>query len=434
MDSRDVSESILEALNDIDDKYISHARSIRPKRMVSLRSVLIAAVVVALAVVSAMAVYSSKSYSYETANQSPTDDPVTSVTNLLRNRSDLSYVINLEIYGAEIDEEETARVLSEETELVDEREWNEDNFVVVYAEYYEVYYHAISHNTDGYLANWYWMEYDEVNDLWVLYYNSDIDSDYQCTYLGFFNVDGVGYDGWCKDDVESYQAAMEYFDEFSSEDYVEEFELLGCVLDYDKTAAAMNENYANKYGRVWYNSENIRIYNFVVYYAEFYAEYDESLTDRESGYQSVWLLIEESLTTAGEWSCYEADTDEMFEYVFVTYSEVSETASTPEAYVVSAALTWLINSNFEDGNQIIIYGAKVDYTETRQVIESNRYNNFLRGWSWDEKNFLVVRAEFRVNNTDKIYYIWLEKDSDTGEWEYYFSVDMTKGWNEWEFK
>ncbi len=68
MDSRDVSESILEALYDIDDKYISHARSIRPKRMVSLRSVLIAAVVVMVAVVSAIAVYSSKSYSYETAN------------------------------------------------------------------------------------------------------------------------------------------------------------------------------------------------------------------------------------------------------------------------------------------------------------------------------------------------------------------------------
>ncbi len=421
MDSRELSMSLLDALNDIDDKYIAHAGQVKPKRMVSLRSVLIAAVVAMLAVVSAIAVYSSKSYSYD-RYQDPTDDPVESVMNLIERKSFNNPVIQFEIYGAAIDEEETARVLSEETELVKEQEWNEDNFVVVYAEYYQIFYKVSSADEDGYRADWFWMELDPVNNVWVLYDNSELSDDYSPGYLGLFDEAGVGHEGWCNDDIDSYNAAMAYLEGLASEDYINDIEILGCESDDEKIDSVMSSNYTLKNARVWYNYYAIRVYNFTVYYAEYYVDYDESLTDLEDGYYAVWLWMEKDDDT-GEWSCYYADTDQPFEYIFISYSEIDSDGTQPDEDAVNAATSWLGETY---GSGITIYGAEVNYNQTRTVIRFNTSTAYFRDWIVGaDKTFLVVYAEYNLNGVDKAVYVWVEKDAETDEWSYYYSVDKS---------
>ncbi|MCD7784110.1 MAG: hypothetical protein LUH18_00760 [Oscillospiraceae bacterium] len=422
MDSRELSMSLLDALNDIDDKYIAHAGQVKPRRMVSLRSVLIAAVVAMLAVVSAIAVYSSKSYSYD-RYQEPTDDPVESVLNLIENKSLKSHVIEFEIYGAAVDEEETARVLSEETELVKEQEWNEDNFVVVYAEYYQIFYKVLSEEDDGYQADWFWMEYDPVNDIWVLYDNSEI-GDYSPGYLGLFDETGVGHEDWCKDDVGSYNAALAYLEGLASEDYINNIEIIGCESDDEKIDSVMSSSYTLTNTRVWYNYYAIRVYNFTVYYTEYYVDYDESLTDLEDGYYAVWLWMEKNDDT-GVWSCYYADTDQPFEYIFISYSEIESDDTQPDEDAISAATSWL-EETYNSG--ITIYGAEVDYDQTRTVLRFNSFTVYLRGWNLGaDKNFLVVYVEYSLDDADKAVYVWVEKDAETEEWSYYYSVETHPG-------
>lgn len=193
------------ALNDVDDEYILHAMSPNRRKVVSIRRVLIAAVIVVVAIVSAAAVYSTKTYRYDKLHQTPTADPVESVINLLENAfNEEDYYLKQEIYGAMVDEEKTAKVLSEETELVKERGWNEDNFVVVYVEYYRLYDHTKTFVDDGYTSAWLYMEYDSANDCWVWYYTKGNHSYEGPEYLGIFEEAGVGHVS-CRKEEDSYK-------------------------------------------------------------------------------------------------------------------------------------------------------------------------------------------------------------------------------------
>ena len=174
--------NIIDALGDIKDEYILHAMNPNHKRVVNVRRVLIAAIIVILAVVCATSIYSSKSFRH--GIKTATDDPVDSALNYLESLADEDYVSTIEVYGGMIYDQRTAEVLEYWDNVVNERDWNEDNFVVVYTEYYVEYVHDMVPYDDGYTAETFWMEYDEVTNAWYYYDGGST------AYQGIFEPNG----------------------------------------------------------------------------------------------------------------------------------------------------------------------------------------------------------------------------------------------------
>ncbi len=284
---------VIYALNDVKDEYVLHAMSPSRRRVISVKRVLIAAIVVILAVVCATSIYSSKSFRH--GIKTATNDPVDSALNYLESLADEDYVSTIEVYGGMIYDKRTAEVLEYWDNVASERDWNEDNFVVVYTEYYVEYIHDMVPYDDGYTARTFWMEYDEVTNAWYYYDGGST------AYLGIFEPDGRSR--WTKDDVAAYKAATAYLEENFAD-----VELCGYELDYTKALTVIREypDLAEERGWRW-TQWTTYDYTFYVVYAEYYAD-DE--------YSAVWLWMEKDLET-GEWSCYKADTDVELEEIFI---------------------------------------------------------------------------------------------------------------------
>ncbi|MCD7733061.1 MAG: hypothetical protein LUH56_06435 [Oscillospiraceae bacterium] len=395
------------ALNDVDDEYILHAMSPNRRKVVSIRRVLIAAIIVILAVVCATSIYSSKTFRY--GIKTATDDPVDSALNYLESLADEDYVSTIEVYGGMIYDQRTAEVLEYWDNVASERDWNEDNFVVVYTEYYVEYVHDMVPLNDGYTARTFWMEYDEVTNAWYYY-----DGMSGIPFLGIFEEDGLGHDGWTKDDVAAYNAATAYLEENFAE-----VEICGYKLDDSKALEVIGDYSELAEERGWrWTQWTTYDYTFLVVYAEYYADYE---------YSAVWLWMEKDAET-GEWSCYKADTEVELEYVYVT----REAPPGQDERALEAA-TQAIKALAEDESieSVCMYGSKVDRDQTRLVLidDSNPLAE-KRGWSRVYKTFYVIYAEYQIRYTnggadDVIAYLWMERDTETDEWSCYSIKDIT---------
>ncbi|MCD8007164.1 MAG: hypothetical protein LUF29_09455 [Oscillospiraceae bacterium] len=398
---------VLYALNDVDDEYVLHAMSPSRRRVINIRRVLIAAIIVILAVVCATSIYSSKSFRH--GIKTATDDPVDSALNYLESLADEDYVSTIEVYGGMIYDQRTAEVLEYWDNVASERDWNEDNFVVVYTEYYVEYIHDMVPYDDGYTARTFWMEYDEVTNAWYYY-----DGMSGIPFLGIFEEDGLGHDGWTKDDVAAYNAATVYLEENFAD-----VELCGYKLDHSKTVAVIDDypELAEERGWRW-TQWTTYDYTFYVVYAEYYADYE---------YSAVWLWMEKEAET-GEWSCYKADTDVELEYVYVTREAPPGQDERAQEAAIEA-----IEALAEDESidRVYVYGSKVDSDQTRLVLidDSNPLVEE-RGWSRVYKTFYVIYAEYQIRYTnggadDIITYLWMERDTETDEWSCYSMKDIT---------
>ncbi|MCD7823306.1 MAG: hypothetical protein LUG86_04725 [Oscillospiraceae bacterium] len=398
---------VIYALNDVDDEYILHAMNPSRRRVVSIRRVIIAAIIVILAVVCATSIYSSKTFRY--GIKTATDDPVDSALNYLESLADEDYVSTIEVYGGMIYDQRTAEVLEYWDNTVDERDWNEDNFVVVYTEYYVEYVHDMVPLNDGYTARTFWMEYNEATNAWYYY-----DGMSGIPFLGIFEEDGLGHNGWTKDDVAAYNAATAYLEENFSD-----VEICGYKLDHSKTVAVIDDYPELAEERDWrWTQWTTYDYTFYVVYAEYYADYE---------YSAVWLWMEKDAET-GEWSCYKADTEAELEYVYVT----REAPPGQDERALEAA-TQAIKALAEDESieSVCMYGSKVDSDQTRLVLidDSNPLAEE-RGWSRVYKTFYVIYAEYQIRYTNGgadgvIAYLWMERDTETDEWSCYSIKDIT---------
>ncbi len=396
---------VIYALNDVDDEYVLHAMNPSRRRTINIRRVLIAAIIVILAVVCATSIYSSKSFRH--GIKTATDDPVDSALNYLESLADEDYVSTIEVYGGMIDEQRTAEVLEYWDNVASERDWNEDNFVVVYTEYYVEYVHNMVPYDDGYTARTFWMEYDEVTNAWYYY-----DGMGSTAYLGIFEPNG--HSKWTKDDVAAYNAATEYLEENFSD-----VELCGYKLDSSKTVAVIDDYPELAEERDWrWTQWTTYDYTFYVVYAECYADYE---------YSAVWLWMEKDEDT-GEWSCYKADTGVELEYVYVTREAQPGQDERAQEAAIAAIEALAEDENIES---VCMYGSKVDSDQTRLVLidDSNPLAEE-RGWSRVYKTFYVIYAEYQIRYTnggadDVIAYLWMERDTETDEWSCYSITDIT---------
>ncbi|MCD7784109.1 MAG: hypothetical protein LUH18_00755 [Oscillospiraceae bacterium] len=396
--------SIINALGDIKDEYIVHAMNPNRRRTVSIRRVLIAAIIVILAVVCATSIYSSKTFRY--GIKTATDDPVESALNYLESLADEDYVSTIEVYGGMIYDQRTAEALEYWDNVASERDWNEDNFVVVYTEYYVEYIHDMVPYDDGYTARTFWMEYDEVTNAWYYYDGGST------AYQGIFEPNGHSH--WTKDDVAAYNAATAYLEENFAD-----VELCGYKLDHSKTVAVIEDYPELAEERDWrWTQWTTYDYTFYIVYAEYCAN-DE--------YSALWLWMEKDEDT-GEWSCYKADTGMEFEYVYVDRGAQPE----QDERALEAALEAIeALAEDEDIESVEIYGSKVDSDQTRLVLidDSNPIAEE-RDWSQSGKTFYVIYVEYNIkysdgSGEDVIASIWMERDTETDEWSCYSMTDIT---------
>ncbi|MCD8107574.1 MAG: hypothetical protein LUE20_06390 [Oscillospiraceae bacterium] len=159
MDAND----IFYALNDIKDEYIFHAMNVNRRRAITMRRMLIAAVVVILTVVCAFTVYSANR---EVDRQE--QDPLEPVRESLSHLADADYTLDLEVIEVEMDPFKKSKVLDTWRTTVKERGWNPSTFYVISGEYYIEYDNALTDARSGHYIVWYFLEEDD-SGAWVIY-------------------------------------------------------------------------------------------------------------------------------------------------------------------------------------------------------------------------------------------------------------------------
>ncbi len=154
---------VIYALNDVDDEYILHAMNPSRRRVISVRRVLIAAVIVVVAVVCAFTVYSANR---EVSRQE--QDPQEPVRESLSHLADADYTLDLEVVEVEMDPFKKSKVLDTWRTTVKERGWNASTFYVISAEYYVEYDSTLTEARSGHYIVWYFLEEDD-SGAWVIY-------------------------------------------------------------------------------------------------------------------------------------------------------------------------------------------------------------------------------------------------------------------------
>ena len=154
---------VLYALNDVKDEYVLHAMTPSRRRMVSVKSVLIAAVVAILTVVCAFTVYSARR---EIGVQE--QDPLEPVRESLSHLADADYTLSLEVIEVDADPFKKSKILDTWRTTVKERGWNPNTFYVISAEYYIEYDNALTDARSGHYIVWYFLEEDD-SGAWVIY-------------------------------------------------------------------------------------------------------------------------------------------------------------------------------------------------------------------------------------------------------------------------
>lgn len=167
------AENILDALENIDDVYISDAKNGRASNRAAVRSAWILAAAAAL-LLCGFAAYEAGLV--DIWLQKPSADPVETVRSAIENQAEKDYTITVRVEEISTDAEETDRARERymNSELARERGWSEEllssRFAAVRAKYYVEYDHTQTFMDDGYTEQYFYLIED--NGSWVIVENT----------------------------------------------------------------------------------------------------------------------------------------------------------------------------------------------------------------------------------------------------------------------
>lgn len=167
------AENILDALGNVDDKYVSEARNGRSAGKRAVRIALISAAAAAL-LLCGFAAYEAGLV--DEWLQKPSADPAETVRSAIENQSKKEYTIVVQIEEISVDAGETAAARERymNSELARERGWSEEllssRFVAVRAKYYIEYDHTKTFMDDGHTEQYFYLIED--NGSWTIVENT----------------------------------------------------------------------------------------------------------------------------------------------------------------------------------------------------------------------------------------------------------------------
>ena len=173
------AQHILDALEEIDDRYILTARqanSATQKRKIIRRAFLIAAVLVAALALCGFAI--QKFGFFDLWHQTPSEDPTQTVRSAIENQIDKEYTLQVRIEEIKVDEAETKRFLEVYTgsEYAQSQGWTDEylakHFVAVQVRYYVEYDHTKTFQRDGDLEQTFYLTQDAETGKWTIFDNT----------------------------------------------------------------------------------------------------------------------------------------------------------------------------------------------------------------------------------------------------------------------
>ncbi|MBE6037487.1 MAG: hypothetical protein E7223_07775 [Clostridiales bacterium] len=171
---------ILEALGQLDDRYIESAAAYSAKKVIPLRGkrkavIALLAAAMALLLMGAAVIAAARG---DLWMQIPSKDPAETVRTALENQEGKDYTLAIEVKRVEVDPAETEKVVERFIKgVIAERQgWSDDylqqHFIVVKAEYYAEYDHEKTTRSDGDVVQYFYLTRDEKTMRWSIVDNS----------------------------------------------------------------------------------------------------------------------------------------------------------------------------------------------------------------------------------------------------------------------
>lgn len=174
------AEQLLDALEQVDDRYLLQAREHHCGSTVSIkkrrRLVILAAAAVLLLALCGFAAYETGFH--DLWRQTPAADPTETVRSAIEGQAGKDYTLSVTVEEVYLDEAETARVaaLWRGSELAEGRNWTEEDFdgrfAAVYARYETAYDHTKTPLDDGETEQWFYLMQDAATGEWSIVDNS----------------------------------------------------------------------------------------------------------------------------------------------------------------------------------------------------------------------------------------------------------------------
>lgn len=167
---------LLEALNDVDDKYIVRSAYSTDRKHIRHQRYLIWIFIAAAVVLCGFTVYKLRTGGWI---ESPAKNPADSVRNVIENQIQQDYALRVELIDVHFDDKETARIVNMYmgSELAQARGWSDElfmngEFIAVKVLYYTEYDHKKTFIEDGITEQYFYVIYDSEADGWIIAENT----------------------------------------------------------------------------------------------------------------------------------------------------------------------------------------------------------------------------------------------------------------------